>query len=488
MAKGRGSDEGFREIFKREMGFSHPRSISRRISASEVLVFLSLSGRGIVKKLDVYGKLNGHEGCVNAVEFSSTADILVSGSDDRQIMLWNLLNGTRTLTYPSGHCENVFQTKFMPFTDDRTIITSGADGQVRLGQILENGKVETKRLGRHRGRVYKLAVLPGDPNVFYSCGEDGFVQHVFDIRSNSSTTVLYSSPFTHGCRRHHSSSRIRLNSIAIDPRNPHYLAVGGSDEYARVYDTRRVQLAPVCRHIVPDAPVNTFCPRHLRETNSVHVTGVAYSKASELLVSYNDELIYLFEKNMGFGSSPVGISAEKLQEMEEPQVYTGHRNAQTVKGVNFMGPNDEYVMSGSDCGHIFIWKKRGGKLVRAMLGDRRVVNQLESHPHITFLASCGIERSVKLWTPVSNDVMSLPENIEKVTESNRVGREEQSRVTLTPEVIMHVLRLQRRQTSAFTERRYVLTDVDGDEENEAQFISGLVAGDVDSSERECNVS
>lgn len=477
MAKGRGSDEGFREIFKREMGFSHPRSISRRISASE----------GIVKKLDVYGKLNGHEGCVNAVEFSSTGDILVSGSDDRQIMLWNLLNGTRTLTYPSGHCENVFQTKFMPFTDDRTIITSGADGQVRLGQILENGKVETKRLGRHRGRVYKLAVLPGDPNVFYSCGEDGFVQH-FDIRSNSSTTVLYSSPFTHGCRRHHSSSRIRLNSIAIDPRNPHYLAVGGSDEYARVYDTRRVQLAPVCRHIVPDAPVNTFCPRHLRETNSVHVTGVAYSKASELLVSYNDELIYLFEKNMGFGSSPVGISAEKLQEMEEPQVYTGHRNAQTVKGVNFMGPNDEYVMSGSDCGHIFIWKKRGGKLVRAMLGDRRVVNQLESHPHITFLASCGIERSVKLWTPVSNDVMSLPENIEKVTESNRVGREEQSRVTLTPEVIMHVLRLQRRQTSAFTERRYVLTDVDGDEENEAQFISGLVAGDDDSSERECNVS
>lgn len=75
-------------------------------------------------------------------------------------------------------------------------------------------------------------------------------------------------------------------------------------------------------------------------------------------------------------------------------------------------------------------------------------------------------------------------------ESNRVGREDQSRVTLTPEVVMHVLRLQRRQTSAFTERRYVLADVDdGDEENEARFISGLVAGeDVSSSERECNMS
>ncbi|CAH2065338.1 unnamed protein product [Thlaspi arvense] len=472
-------DDGFREIFNREIGLSHPRTNSRRIYASQ----------GTVKKLDLYGKLIGHEGCVNALEFNSTGDILVSGSDDRRIMLWNWLYRSRTLSYPSGHSENVFQTKFIPFTDDRTIITSGADGQVRLGQILENGKVETKRLGRHDGRVYKLAVLPGDPNVFYSCGEDGFVQH-FDIRSNSGTMVLYSSPFTQGCRRHHSSSRIRLNSIAIDPRNPHYLAVGGSDEYARVYDTRRGQLAPVCRHVLPNAPVNTFCPRHLRETNSVHVTGLAYSKASELLVSYNDELIYLFEKNMGFGSTPIGISLEKYQAMEEPQAYTGHRNAQTVKGVSFFGPNDEYVTSGSDCGHIFIWKKKGGKLVRAMLGDRRVVNQLESHPHAPFLASCGIEKSVKLWTPMSNDVLSLPANIEKVMESNRVGREDHSRVTLSPDVIMHVLRLQRRQTSAFTERRYVLTESDGDEGNEdALFISGLVASDDDeASQGECTVS
>ncbi|EFH39579.1 hypothetical protein ARALYDRAFT_916607 [Arabidopsis lyrata subsp. lyrata] len=325
-------------------------------------------------------------------------------------MLWNRLNGSKTLSYPS---------------DDRTIITSGADGQVRLGQILENGKVETKRLGRHHGRVYKLAVLPGDPNVFYSCGEDGFVQH-FDVRSNSATMVLYSSPFTQGCRRHHSSSRIRLNSIAIDPRNSYYLAVGGSDEY----------------------------------TNSVHITGLAYSKAGELLVSYNDELIYLFEKNMGYGSSPVSISPENLQEMEEPQTAVTY----------------------------LYGRRKGVKLVRAMVGDRRVVNQLEFHPHIPFFASCGIEKSVKLWTPLSNDVLSLPENIEKVVESNRVGREDQSRVTLTPDVVMHVLRLQRRQTSAFTERRYVSTDIDSDEGNEAHFIASLEAKDDESSERECTVS
>lgn len=50
--------------------------------------------------------------------------------------------------------------------------------QVRLGQILEDGQIDTKRLGRHRGCVYKLAVEPGSPHILYSCGEDGYIQHV----------------------------------------------------------------------------------------------------------------------------------------------------------------------------------------------------------------------------------------------------------------------------------------------------------------------
>lgn len=53
--------------------------------------------------------------------------------------------------------------------------------QVRLGQVMEGGKVDTKKLGRHRGRVYKIAVEPGSPHIFYSCGEDGFVQHVCQL-------------------------------------------------------------------------------------------------------------------------------------------------------------------------------------------------------------------------------------------------------------------------------------------------------------------
>ncbi|XP_016478178.2 uncharacterized protein LOC107799567 [Nicotiana tabacum] len=468
--------DDFLEFYKRETGISQPRNFARRISASEVTV----------KRLDLYGKLNGHGGCVNTIDFNATGDVLASGSDDRRVILWDWATRKSKLSYQSGHMDNIFQAKFMPFTDDRRIVTAAADGQVRLGLLLENGQVETKRLGRHQGRVHKLAVEPGSPYIFYSCGEDGFVQH-YDLRSNSATKIICCSSFTENNKQ--SSSSICLNAIVIDPRNPNYFAVGGSDEYARVYDIRMHEMDVLHNS---DRPVNTFCPPHLIKTHDVHITALAYSSSSELLVSYNDELIYLFQKNMGLGPSPLSSLGEDAKKLEEPQVYSGHRNSRTIKGVSFFGPNDEYVSSGSDCGHIFIWKKKGANLVRLMVGDRHIVNQLEPHPCIPVLATCGLEKIIKIWTPSSNNVSSLPRDVLKIMEANRRGREDHSRVTLTPDAIMHVLHLHRRQAVAYVERRHNRDDVDSDEDDgEEAYVLGFPDGDTEdgvTGNSECSIS
>lgn len=102
------------------------------------------------------------------------------------------------------------------------------------------------------------------------------------------------------------------------------------------------------------------------------------------------------------------------QETTKPQVYEGHRNHHTVKGVNFFGPNTEYVISGSDCGRIFIWKKKGGKLVALMKGDDKVVNCLEPHPHATILATSGIDDTIKVWAPISDRILDLPQDADRV--------------------------------------------------------------------------
>ncbi|KAG9453278.1 hypothetical protein H6P81_006182 [Aristolochia fimbriata] len=472
---------GFSEISRREIGCFRPRAFTRGIGSSEVLV----------KRLNLYGKLNGHKGCVNTVHFSPTGDLLVSGSDDKRIIFWNWVAKTETFSYVSGHQGNVFQARIMPFTNDRTVITCAADGQVRVGQILENGHIYTRMLAKHQGRVHKLAVEPGSPHIFYSCGEDGVIQH-FDLRSHSATKLFSCASFTE--KKQAAQRGIRLNAIVIDPRNPNYFAVGGVDEYARVYDIRNCRWGSGS---CSDRPVNTFSPCHLVGSANVHITGLAYSYTSELLVSYNDELVYLFQKDMGVGPNPQEVSAEQFQNLEQPQVYAGHRNSQTVKGVSFFGPRDEYVVSGSDCGHIFIWKKMGGELIRLMRGDKHIVNCLEPHPHVPFLATSGLEKDIKIWTPAAEDPIPLPDNAEEIMRANKQGREDRSRITLTPDVIMHVLRLQRRQTLAFIERRYSRADLDSDDEDEDEeaLVLGISDGGdalsddgLTSNSRECNIS
>ncbi|KAL2254911.1 UNVERIFIED_CONTAM: DDB1- and CUL4-associated factor 8 [Sesamum indicum] len=403
-------------VWRRELGELSSRNFSDRLAASEDLVL----------RLDILQKLDLHRGCVNTISFNGAGDILVSGSDDRRIILWDWETGQPRLSFHSGHHNNVFQAKIMPCTDDRSFVTCAADGQVRHAQILASGVV-TKLLAKHHGRVHKLAVEPGSPHIFYTCGEDGLVQHI-DLRTGSATRLFTCKPMPSQSY----FSTVHLNAITIDPRNPNLFAVGGSDQFARLFDIRKYKWDGSSDF---DRPVDFFCPPHLIDDEHVGITGLAFSDQSELLVSYNDEFIYLFTKDIGLGPDPTltsqvsdcsdtgdmtpdncsGVSLSNVDGNVKaaPQAYKGHRNCETVKGVNFFGPKCEYVVSGSDCGRIFIWKKKGGELVRVMEADKHVVNCIESHPHATVLASSGIEHDIKIWIPKAIDRATLPTNIQK---------------------------------------------------------------------------
>ncbi|KAK3234861.1 hypothetical protein CYMTET_54903 [Cymbomonas tetramitiformis] len=81
------------------------------------------------------------------------------------------------------------------------------------------------------------------------------------------------------------------------------------------------------------------------------------------------------------------------------QRYKGHRNMRTVKDVSFLGPHEEYVASGSDNGAMLIWCRYSGRLLFQYKGDSEVVNCIQAHPIDPVIASCGIDTTVKIWTP-----------------------------------------------------------------------------------------
>uniref|UniRef100_A0A671VH79 Ddb1 and cul4 associated factor 6 n=1 Tax=Sparus aurata TaxID=8175 RepID=A0A671VH79_SPAAU len=96
------------------------------------------------------------------------------------------------------------------------------------------------------------------------------------------------------------------------------------------------------------------------------------------------------------------MEESETQNIRRPSVkmvYKGHRNSRTmIKESCFWGNN--FVMSGSDCGHIFIWDRHTAEHLMLLEADNHVVNCLQPHPFDPILASSGIDYDIKIWSPL----------------------------------------------------------------------------------------
>ncbi|XP_043580889.1 DDB1- and CUL4-associated factor 8-like isoform X1 [Bombus pyrosoma] len=372
------------ELLHREMGINP--SFQRRYYGS----------LHVVEHFELMYKLKEHEGCVNALNFNKKGNLLASGSDDLYVVIWDWAIGKKHHSFASGHRSNMFQAKWLPFDEENLMATCARDGQVRL---LDIRRGVSRKLATHNAPTHKLALHPDTPHVIVSVGEDAKVLSI-DIREEKPTKLLVVRD---------GSFHVQLYSVHCNPLKSNEFCVAGRSQWVRVYDRRNVS-----------KPIHELCPSHLTEKKHVHVTCALYNyDGTEVLASYNDEDIYLFDAI----SPQPGDFAHK---------YEGHRNNATVKGVNFFGPKSEFVISGSDCGNIFIWDKNTEAIVNWMPGDEQgVVNCLEPHPHIPILATSGLDCDVKVWAPSCEDPPSLQkiENvplIEKCVTSNAMNRAQET--------------------------------------------------------------
>lgn len=134
------------------------------------------------------------------------------------------------------------------------------------------------------------------------------------------------------------------------------------------------------------------------------------------------------------------LRKEKVQMMNVPQPrvrskFTGHRNARTmIKEATFWG--DNFIMSGSDCGHIFVWDRYTTELVMLMEADHHVVNCLQPHPFDPILASSGIDYDIKLWAPLRDEPFFDAEKASEIVKRNEVMLEETKDTITVPASFM----------------------------------------------------
>ncbi|KAI8828480.1 WD40-repeat-containing domain protein [Chytriomyces cf. hyalinus JEL632] len=231
-------------------------------------------------------KLNGHSGCVNSLAWSNDGSLLVSGSDDLRLNLWDpMLDSPLLASFHTGFSRNVFSAKFMA-GEHSAIAACAADGAVRFIRVAES-RIESNGLFKcHSDMAFEVLPDPQNSNVFLSCSDDGTVNQ-YDTRLASEcacTNYCNSHVLIDVNRSHarHPSTRVQTGpprkryaktlrpqstndaapnatrnrrfpffsapsgtgvaAMSIHPVQTQYLALGCSDDIVRVYDRRMLKL------------------------------------------------------------------------------------------------------------------------------------------------------------------------------------------------------------------------------------------------------
>nr|KMM70291.1 WD repeat-containing protein [Coccidioides posadasii RMSCC 3488] len=317
-----------------------------------------------VDDMDIVNELGGHTGCVNALNWSTSGKLLASGSDDQHVNIYSYQPESTTspfflnTTILTGHSANIFSVKFMPHSNDRTLISCAGDSEVRVFDIEYSGRSANTAVASARSRrfnnffngmwyltegntncrVYrshadrvKRIVTESSPYLFLTCSEDGEVRQ-WDLRQPSSA---YPSPrggqgfMAYRPGLHHDDSNvppplisykkyhIDLNTISCAASQPHYIALGGAHLHCFLHDRRMMgrdlleergqtgSLSGISSHddeVMGQATrcVRRFAPngqKKMRSRDNGHITAckISYANPNEMIVSWSGDHIYSFD-------------------------------------------------------------------------------------------------------------------------------------------------------------------------------------------------
>jgi WD40 repeat protein len=161
----------------------------------------------------------GHQDSVNSVAFSPDGQMIVSGSDDMTLRLWDIQGNSISQPF-EGHQDSVNSVAFSP--NGQMIVSGSDDMTLRLWDI--QGNSIGQPFQGHQGSVNSVAFSP-DGQIIAS-GSDDMTLRLWDIQGNS-----IGQPFQKLFQGYDYS----VDSVAFSPDGLK-IVTGNSDELVRLWE------------------------------------------------------------------------------------------------------------------------------------------------------------------------------------------------------------------------------------------------------------
>ncbi|XP_063226237.1 DDB1- and CUL4-associated factor 5 isoform X2 [Bacillus rossius redtenbacheri] len=260
------------------------------------------------------------------------------------------------------HISNIFCLSFD--SANRRVFSAGNDDQV-IAHDVETGNVHDVFL--HDQPVYGISIDPLNDNVFASACDDGRIL-LYDIREH-----VNPDPF---CLAKYN---LAFHAVMFNPVEPRIITTANAKEGVGLWDIRKPQ------HILLQyggSNASQSCMSVRFNQQGTHILALRRRLPPVLYAVHSPHHVCLFD-------------------------HPGYYNSCTMKSCCFAGEDDEFVLSGSDDFNLYIWKipnlNGTGQWVDSahmiLRGHRSIVNQVRFNPSNCIIASSGVEKLIKLWSP-----------------------------------------------------------------------------------------
>ncbi|MBD2629466.1 P-loop NTPase fold protein [Trichormus variabilis] len=292
-----------------------------------------------------WSSCKGHTSVVNSVAFSPDSSMVVSGSDDNTVRLWDAKIGEAIGQPLSGHTYHVSSVAFSP--DGSMVVSGSFDKTLRLWNI-KTGEAIGEPFSGHTNSVNSVAFSP-DGKTFVSGSFDNTVR-LWDIE----TGEAIGQPLP-----------IQTNAVTSVAFNPDgsMVVIGTIDNTVQLWNIKTGKADKTFSY----------------QTNAVN--SVAFSPDGSMVVSGStDETVRLWDINTG---TAIG------------QPFIGHTDS--VNSVVF-SPDGSMVVSGSDDKTLRLWDVETGEAIGQLFsGHTDYVWSAAFSPDGSMVVSGSTDETVRLW-------------------------------------------------------------------------------------------